>query len=173
MKGDVIASDLSAEVSTKAEAKQSPRSFAAAQDDLPRSDCFVVPRACSGLLAMTDNMTAGPRSQKSASAFLVLVSCNSTEEATAIGDAALAARHAACFDVLPRTRTRYFWPPNRGTVEEGTGALLLLETLEDHVNPIKAVIQARHSDELPFIGALRLEHVDQSIQDWLTNELTA
>lgn len=116
-------------------------------------------------------MTASPRSQKHTSAFLILVSCSSTEKAIAIGNEALAARHAACFDVLPRERTRYFWPPRRGTIEEGRGALLIMETLEDHVDPLKAVIRARHSDQLPFIGALRLEHVDQAIQEWLTNEL--
>lgn len=105
--------------------------------------------------------------------FWVVVGCNSAEEATSIGDAALAARHAACFDVLPRERTRYFWLPRRGTIEEGKGALLILETLEDHVEPLKAVIRSRHSDALPFIGAIRLEHVDPAIQDWMTKELSS
>lgn len=105
--------------------------------------------------------------------FWVVVSCNSAEEAASIGDAALEARHAACFDVLPKERTRYFWPPQQGTIEEGKGALLVLETLESHVDRLKAVIHARHSDELPFVGALRLEHVDPDVQEWLTKELVS
>lgn len=107
----------------------------------------------------------------SSAVFWVVVSCTSTEEAVVIGNEALAARHAACFDVLPKERTRYFWPPQQGSIEEGRGALLLLETLESHVDQLKAVIRARHSDKLPFIGALRLEHVDPGIQEWLTREL--
>ncbi|MDP3685270.1 MAG: divalent cation tolerance protein CutA [bacterium] len=105
--------------------------------------------------------------------FLVLVSCNGAEEATSIGDAALTARHAACFDVLPRTRTRYFWPPRQGTFEEGSGALLMLETLEDHVDHLKVVVRAHHRDELPFVGAIRLEHVDPRFRDWIAGELSA
>lgn len=105
-------------------------------------------------------------------AFWVLVTCNNSDEAAQIGDAALAARRAACFDVLPRQRTRYFWPPSTGDIADGTGVLLILTTLQEHVDPLMALIRARHSDRVPFMGALRLEHVDLGYQDWLTSELT-
>ena len=105
--------------------------------------------------------------------FWVVVSCHSTEEATTLGDQALQARHAACFDVLPKQRTRYFWPPTKGTIEEGNGALLVLETLEDHLAPLTAMIRAHHRDALPFIGALRLEHVDERVRNWIAGELKA
>lgn len=106
-----------------------------------------------------------------ADVFWVLVNCNSANEAVRIGDAVLAARHAACFDVFPRTLTRYFWPPRSGERAEGAGALLVLETIETHIEAVKAVVRRHHSDQLPFIGALRMERVDQAFRQWVADEL--
>lgn len=101
----------------------------------------------------------------------VLVNCASAAEAQRIGDAALAARQAACFDVFPRALTRYFWPPKSGRVEEAGGALLVLETLPECRDALRAVVRERHSDQLPFIGTLRIEDVDDAYRDWVAGEL--
>lgn len=101
----------------------------------------------------------------------VLVNCNSLEEAEAIGDVVLKERQAACFDVFPRALTRYFWPPKKGKVEEAHGALLVLETLAHRMEQVQELVRARHSDELPFIGALRIEAVDPRFVSWMAREL--
>lgn len=101
----------------------------------------------------------------------MLTTCNSLKEARRIGDAALAARRAACYDVFPRLLTRYFWPPRRRRIAEGKGALLVLETLKEQFAPLAALIRARHSDRLPFIGALRMERVSEAYLTWMVGEL--
>lgn len=103
----------------------------------------------------------------------VLVNCTSLAEATKLGNAALAARHAACFDVVPRQLTRYFWPPKSGKVEEATGALLILETFDEHFDALANLVRARHADRLPFIGAVRIEHVADAYRAWMAGELTS
>lgn len=103
--------------------------------------------------------------------FWLVVTCGSIEQATRIGDAALSARLVSCFDVLPRARARYFWPPGRGTIEESAGALLILETFGERIRELKALVRSEHNDELPFMGAIRLEHVDGEYRDWIEREL--
>ncbi len=103
----------------------------------------------------------------------VLVNCPSVLEATRIGDAALAERRASCFDVFPRTLARYFWPPRAGRTEDARGALLVLETLPSHAEPLRALIRREHRDLLPFQGTLRLEDVDAAYVEWMRGELAA
>lgn len=102
----------------------------------------------------------------------LLVNCNSSAEARKIGDAALAARQASCFDVFPRELTRFFWPAKSGKIEEARGALLVLETFADRVPALKAIVRQHHSDQLPFMGALRIEEVDDAYRAWMGGELT-
>lgn len=101
----------------------------------------------------------------------VLVTCNSADEASRIGEAALAARQASCMDVFLRERTKYFWPPKSGVLEEGSGALLVLETFDDRFEALAELVRKAHSDELPFIGSLRVDHVAGAYRDWMDSEL--
>lgn len=101
----------------------------------------------------------------------VLVNCTSVDEATRIGETVLAARQASCFDVFRRERSRYFWPPQSGNIEESAGALLVLETLAPYVAGCSRLVRADHGDELPFIGTLRIEQVSASYREWMQGEL--
>ena len=101
----------------------------------------------------------------------VLVNCNSAEEAERIGDRALTTHLAACFHIFPRALTRYFWPPKSGTVEQGAGALLVLETLPKHFRELEQLVTELHSDELPFIGSLDIANVRSEYANWLSGEL--
>lgn len=101
----------------------------------------------------------------------ILVNCNSVEEATRIGDAALAAREATCFDVFPRVLSRYFWPPRSGKVEEARGALLVVETFEDRMERVRALVRRHHADTLPFTGSLRVGHVADEYRSWMSGEI--
>lgn len=102
----------------------------------------------------------------------LLVNCNSADEARRIGDAALAARQASCFDVFPRQLTRYFWPPKSGKIEEAAGALLVLETFADRVPVLKNLVRQHHRDQLPFMGAVEITQVDDAYRKWMAGELT-
>lgn len=111
------------------------------------------------------------RKRQSPAVLWVLVTCASVEEATTIGEAVLAARRAVCFDIFPRLLTRYFWPPRKGKVQEGRGALLVLETLDGFFEVVAEQVRALHSDELPFVGALKVECVSAPYLEWAAGEL--
>lgn len=100
----------------------------------------------------------------------VLVDCNTAKEAEKIGMAALKARHAVCFDIIPR-QTRYFWPPESGKIICGNGALLILKTTPGHIKALRTIILRLHSDKLPFIGVLKVGGVSSSFMGWLKGEL--
>lgn len=101
----------------------------------------------------------------------VLVNCNTTKEACAIGDAALKARLAACYDIFPRLLARYFWPPKRNHVEQSKGCLLALETLPKQYRAIGRLVKKLHSDTLPFIGSLEIKNVPPEYLAWLRREI--
>lgn len=101
----------------------------------------------------------------------VLINCNSSEEAKKIGDSLMERRLASCIDVLPRELTSYFWPAKSGKIETAKGALLIAETFEDRYPEIKTHVEHIHSDELPFIGYIKIEGVDEKYKEWIKGEL--
>lgn len=85
--------------------------------------------------------------------------------------AALRLRLTGCFDVFPRLKTAYYWPPRSGRIATGRGALLVLETLSRKLKSLTAIVKRLHSDELPFIGSVRIEEVNPAYRRWLQQEL--
>lgn len=108
---------------------------------------------------------------RNGSAIWVLCNCNSRDEARRIGEDILEARLGACFDVLPRKLTNYFWPPQSGKVEEGKGSLLIIQTIESKFEKIADLIEQMHSDELPFIGYVVVQGLSKTYLEWLKKEL--
>lgn len=101
-----------------------------------------------------------------------LVNCTSEKEADTIGSALLEKRLVSCFDIFPRTLTKYFWPAGSDKIERGGGVLLVLETVEDNYEKITEAVPSMHSDELPFIGYLEIKGVSQPFRDWMKGELS-
>ncbi len=102
----------------------------------------------------------------------IVVSCPSVEEATTIGQAVLEARLASCFDIVPRLLARSFWPPRRGTTEDASGALLIIETFEEAFRAVERLVYSLHSDTLPFVGALKMERVRPDYAAWMRGEIS-
>src|SRR5258708_30384092 len=92
----------------------------------------------------------------------VLVNCNTVKEAEKIGSAILRLRLAACFDVIPRLTTRYYWPPKTGRLESGKGAILILETFQRNYKKIATQGKNLHTDKVPFIGQIKSNRINQA-----------
>jgi len=101
----------------------------------------------------------------------ILVNCNSIKEADAIGNAALKQRLISCFDIFPRTKTSYFWPPQQGKIESAKGCLLIMETLPRYFKRVENLVKTIHRDQLPFIGSLDIKNVSAKYVQWLSHEL--
>lgn len=100
----------------------------------------------------------------------VLVNCNTVKEADKIGRALLKMRLVSCFDIFKRLKTEYFWPPKKGTIQTGRGALLILETLPTKFEQIIPQVKKLHSDKLPFIGSFPVK-VEDAYQQWMKGEI--
>ena len=101
----------------------------------------------------------------------VLVNCNTESEANKIGRKVLEQRLIACFDIFPRSKTVYFWPPKSNKTATAKGAWLALETLPKYFKKIEKIIKKLHSDKLPFIGSIEIDNVHPDFLDWIKGEL--
>lgn len=101
----------------------------------------------------------------------IIVSCNSTAEATKIGTLLLKKRLIACYDVVPRVAGGYYWPPKKGKIVRAKGTILMAVTLSRHVAAAKKRIIAQHSDTVPFVGTVDIHDVSHDYYHWLTREL--
>ncbi len=101
----------------------------------------------------------------------VVVNTNSVREADKIGKACLKARLCACYGLIPRIKSVYYWPPKSDKLEISKGPILTLETLESKYSKITRVIQKLHSDKVPLIGQWEIEQVTPQFYRWLKGEL--
>lgn len=101
----------------------------------------------------------------------VMVMCATNQEAESIGKALLQRRLVACFDIFPRWKAGYFWPPKSGKVETAKGAMLVLDTLPKKLVLVRKEVKKLHSDTLPFIGSFAMT-VEPAYYKWVQAELT-
>lgn len=122
----------------------------------------------------------------------VVVNTNSIKEADKIGRVVLKRRLCACYAILPRVKSVYYWPPasrrlasirrsgrvstSRGgpksyRLEVSKGPLLTLETLPTAYSAIIKLVKSLHSDKVPFIGQWEMENVEKNFYQWLVGEL--
>ena len=101
----------------------------------------------------------------------ILVNCNTVKEADSIGKALLKKRLIACYDIFPRQKAAYFWPPKSKKIETARGALLIGETLPNKISSSRKIIKKLHSDKRPFIGSLKIENISEAYFKWLRGEL--
>lgn len=109
----------------------------------------------------------------------VTVSTTSIREADKIGKAALKARLCACYGLIPKIKSVYYWPPRsnkrkknqRGRLETSKGPLLVLETMERKYEGIVKLVKSLHSDKVPFIGQWEMENVSKEFYAWMKGEL--
>jgi periplasmic divalent cation tolerance protein len=101
----------------------------------------------------------------------LLNNCTNKEEAHKIGELLLKNRAIACFDVIPEREAVYFWPPKSGKTEKIQGSLLIGVTFEEKFSEAENLIRQNHSDDVPFIGSITINQVNEDYKSWLINEL--
>lgn len=101
----------------------------------------------------------------------VWVNCDRPSTASRLGEACLSDRLIACYDVLPRSATGYFWPPQAGRIERGRGAALVLVTLPRVAARVRRKVRQLHRDALPFIGQLTIQ-AESAYYAWVSREIS-
>ena len=101
----------------------------------------------------------------------VVVNTNSAREADKIGKSCLKARLCACYGVIPKIKSVYYWPPKSNKLETSKGPILTLETLEVKYPKIVKLVKSLHSDKVPLIGQWEIENVTPDFYKWLAGEI--
>jgi periplasmic divalent cation tolerance protein len=101
---------------------------------------------------------------------IVLLYCTSASvaEAEAIAEKVVAARLAACANIIPGMRSVYWW---QGKLEKGEEAVLILKTRADLVAAATAAVKAAHSYSVPCVLPLSVgEGGNPDYTAWLLAE---
>ncbi len=99
-----------------------------------------------------------------ADARVVLVTAGSRVEAEKIGRALIAARLAACVNVIGPIRSIYRW---QGAVEEADEHLLVVKARAADVDAIAARVRALHSYDVPEVLSLPVTAGSAEYLTWL------
>ena len=101
-----------------------------------------------------------------------IVLCTVPDAATgeALGQHLVAARLAACVNLIPGLTSIYRW---QGKVQQDAETLLVIKTRHDRFDALSAAIRARHPYELPEIIAVPLSDGLPAYLDWLNQSLDA
>jgi periplasmic divalent cation tolerance protein len=100
---------------------------------------------------------------------VVLVTCRSAKEADRIARSLVAARLAACGNILSSpVRSIYRW---KERIESATEVLLIIKTSCRRFPALQAAIKRLHSYEVPEIIALPIAAGSRSYLSWLTESV--
>jgi len=96
----------------------------------------------------------------------VLVYTTFPDEATAlaIGEALVAAKLAACVNVLPGMRSVYAW---KDVVDQADEVVGIVKTREGLKEAVRAALKERHPYETPIVLFIEVSGGDQGTLDWL------
>jgi periplasmic divalent cation tolerance protein len=101
---------------------------------------------------------------------LVYTTFPDAETALAIGRELVAARLAACVNVLPGMRSVYAW---KGAIERGEEAVAIVKTREGLRETVADALKTRHPYETPIIVFLEVSGAHPATLAWLLGETGA
>ena len=97
---------------------------------------------------------------------VVLCTCPE-ESADNVADAVLKSRLAACVNIVPGVRSKYWW---EGQLETDTESLLILKTRDDLVIELVGRIREVHPYEVPEVIALEVREGNVEYLEWVAEE---
>jgi periplasmic divalent cation tolerance protein len=102
---------------------------------------------------------------------LVYITCESVEQARAIGTHLMNKRLCACVNIFPEMQPLFFWPPKENKIDESKEVVLIAKTIESKYQALETEVHTVHSYEVPCVIALPTSHVSKKYYDWLVGEL--
>ena len=100
---------------------------------------------------------------------VVLSTCGSAEEASAIARLLVEERLAACVNILPAVHSVYRW---KGVLEEADEWMLIIKTRRALVDRLATRLRNAHSYELPEIVAIPVVDGLPAYLSWIDEETT-
>ena len=84
----------------------------------------------------------------------IYITCESDDQARAIGRSMVEERLAACANILPGMESVYWW---QGKIETGRETVLILKSTSDLVPSLSERVKELHGYEVPCIVALPID----------------
>jgi periplasmic divalent cation tolerance protein len=100
---------------------------------------------------------------------LIYVTAGSRDEALKVGRGLVAARLAACANVLDGATSIYWW---QGTLQQEGEAVLVAKTRTELVPAVIAKVRELHSYSCPCVVALPITDGNPAFLEWITAETT-
>ncbi len=101
------------------------------------------------------------------SATLIYITTADRDEAERLGDALIAARLAACVNILPGMTSMFHW---NGQVERATECVLIAKTRDDLVAALTDKVRDLHSYDCPCVVAVPIVAGNPAFLDWIAAE---
>ena len=98
----------------------------------------------------------------------VLVTAPDLKTARKLAKAALAARLAACVNLVPRIESHYWW---EGQLESSAEVLLILKTTQAKLSALERVVLANHPYDTPEFVVLPLSGGTQRSLAWVSDSV--
>jgi periplasmic divalent cation tolerance protein len=98
---------------------------------------------------------------------VVFVTASSEEEAGKIASILLEKRKAACVNVVPGVKSRFWW---QGKLDSAEESLLIIKTRADLVPQVTDIVKKAHSYTVPEIVAVPIVAGSQDYLDWVDRE---
>ncbi len=99
--------------------------------------------------------------------YSIYVTCESLEEARAMGQKLVGARVAACVNIIPRIVSIYEW---RDKLMEDNEALMFIKTRGNKVEEVIKIIKKLHSYEVPSIVAFPIKAGYPLYLEWIDEQ---
>ena len=98
---------------------------------------------------------------------VVFITTPSNEEADKIADVLVGQRRAACVNIVPQVRSRFWW---QGKIESEEEALLIVKTRSELLDEVIGLVKANHSYEVPEVIAMPISSGNEDYLSWLDEE---
>ena len=98
---------------------------------------------------------------------VVFITTPNNDEADKIADVLVGQRKAACVNIVPQVRSRFWW---QGKIESEEEALLVVKTRAALLDEVIALVKANHSYEVPEVIALPIAGGNEDYLNWLEED---
>ena len=95
---------------------------------------------------------------------IILTTVGATFDPGQLAHELVARRLAACVNVVDGLRSIYRW---QGKIEDEGEKLLLIKTVEEHIDGIRDVLFARHPYEVPEFVVVPISRIEGPYREWL------
>src|SRR5438552_2960253 len=96
---------------------------------------------------------------------IVLTTTPNIDEAESLAEKIVAAKLAACVQILLQMTSVYFW---EGKIQKESEYLMLIKTLPEKWDELRDFITAIHSYSVPEIVAIEADKVSDGYLAWMT-----